>query len=153
MLTTILYGLISGSTLFIGAIIGIYMKIPKYLSGVIMAFGSGVLVSALTFDLMDNAFDTGGFDSVAIGFLVGTLLFVIGDYLIDHAGGHNRKHIHSNIHVNKRLKMNKTNKVIFCRDQCIVIHFADASIISITYNQQFEIYTNSGSDIILDIIA
>jgi ZIP family zinc transporter len=97
MVMAAIFGLISGSTLFIGALLGMYLKIPKYILGAIMAFGSGVMVSALTFDLMENAFVTGGFVSVSIGFLIGTLLFVIGDYLIDHAGGHFRKHGHGKI--------------------------------------------------------
>lgn len=96
-----IFGFISGSTLFLGALLGMYLKMPKYVIGGIMAFGSGVMISALTFDLMENAFLSGGFGAVSIGFLIGTLLFVIGDYLIDHSGGHFRKHGHGKIHANK----------------------------------------------------
>ncbi len=101
MTTAIIYGFVSGSTLFIGALLGIYLNVPKYISGIIMAFGSGVLISALTFDLMEDAFLTGGFASVSIGFMAGTILFVIGDYLIDHLGGHHRKHGHGRLHETK----------------------------------------------------
>lgn len=94
MTTAAIYGFIGGSTLFVGALLGIYLNVPKYAVGAIMAFGSGVLVSALTFDLMENAFLAGGFDSASVGFIAGTLLFVGGDYLIDHWGGHFRKHGH-----------------------------------------------------------
>ncbi|MBK5244389.1 MAG: ZIP family zinc transporter [Eubacteriaceae bacterium] len=97
-----IYGFISGSTLFIGALLGMYLKVPKYVIGAIMAFGSGVLISALTFDLMETAFVSGGFDSVSIGFIAGTLLFVLGDYLIDHLGGHFRKHGHGKIYANSK---------------------------------------------------
>jgi ZIP family zinc transporter len=85
------YGLVSGSTLFIGALIGIYLNIPTRLLGAILAFSSGVMISSLTFDLMENAFLSGGFASVSIGFLSGTLLFVLGDYLIDRADAYFRR--------------------------------------------------------------
>jgi len=101
LLTASLYGLISGSALFIGALIGLYLAVPRSISAIIMSFGSGVLVSALTFDLMERAFQTGSFYSVAIGFTVGTLLFVLGDYFIDRFGGHHRKRIHGKKHALK----------------------------------------------------
>ncbi|MBC3889806.1 ZIP family zinc transporter [Acetobacterium paludosum] len=109
MTTAAIFGLISGSTLFIGALLGMYLKVSKYAIGAIMAFGSGVLISALTFDLMENAFLSGGFDSASIGFIAGTLLFVIGDYLIDHLGGHFRKRRHGKIHTNKTDQKNDVN--------------------------------------------
>jgi len=97
-----IYGFISGSTLFIGALLGMYLKVPKVVVGAIMAFGSGVLISALTFDLMETAFVSGGFVSASIGFIAGTLLFVVGDYLIDHLGGHFRKHGHGKIYAKSK---------------------------------------------------
>lgn len=107
MTTAAIFGFISGSTLFVGALLGMYLKVPKYFIGAIMAFGSGVLISALTFDLMENAFISGGFISVSLGFIAGTLLFVVGDYFIDHFGGHSRKHVHGKSHIN-RSKAQKT---------------------------------------------
>ncbi len=44
-----------------------------------MAFGSGVLISALAFDLMDDAYHRGGLDSTAIGFVSGAVLFSLGN--------------------------------------------------------------------------
>lgn len=102
MLTAGIYGLIGGTALFFGALIGLYLKVSKQTVGAIMAFASGVLISALTFDLMENAYQTGGFDSVSVGFIVGAMLFVGGDYLIDRYGGHFRKHGHGKKHINKK---------------------------------------------------
>ena len=48
-----------------------------------MAFGSGILVSALTFDLMEEAFETGGVAWVVGGFALGALVYVVLDYLLD----------------------------------------------------------------------
>ena len=56
-----------------------------------MAFGSGVLICALTFGLMEEAFKHGGFDAIIIGFLLGGLVFIFGDFLIHRYGGRNHK--------------------------------------------------------------
>ncbi len=98
MITAFVYGLIGGAALLLGAVVGIYTNISKRLVGAIMAFGSGVLISALTFDLMAKAYESGGFDSTSIGFLSGAVLFVGGDYLIDRFGGHWRKRGHGERH-------------------------------------------------------
>jgi len=102
MITAGVYGLIGGIALFIGALVGIYLKVSKQTVGAVMAFASGVLISALTFDLMENAYQTGGFDSVSVGFIAGAVLFVGGDYLIDSYGGHFRKYGHGKKHINKK---------------------------------------------------
>lgn len=106
MLNAGVYGLIGGAALFIGALIGIYMKVSQRVVGVVMAFGSGVLISALTFDLMEKAYKSGGFDSVSIGFITGALLFVGGDYLIDSFGGHYRKLKHGTQHLTRQATAN-----------------------------------------------
>jgi len=59
-----------------------------------MAFGAGVLICALTFGLMEEAFSLGGFDATIIGFLLGGLTFILGDYMILRLGGrHKRKRL------------------------------------------------------------
>ncbi len=102
MITAFIYGLIGGAALLLGAAVGIYTNISKRIIGAIMAFGSGVLISALTFDLMSKAYESGGFDSTSTGFLLGAVLFVGGDYLIDRSGGHWRKRRHGERHAAAR---------------------------------------------------
>src|SRR5947209_7071583 len=68
-LTAGLWGLLAGSALLIGAAGGYAVNVSQRMVAAIMAFGSGVLISALCFDLMDEAYRRGGFDSTAIGFL------------------------------------------------------------------------------------
>src|SRR5665647_1406618 len=116
MITAAMYGLIGGMALFIGALIGLYMKVSKRTVGVVMAFGSGVLISALTFDLMEKAYQSGGFDSVSIGFIAGALLFVFGDYLIDSYGGSSRKSGHGTRPVSyTHLRAHETDSYLVCR--------------------------------------
>jgi len=91
MLQAILYGLIGGGTLLIGAAYGLMFKLKQSTIARIMAFGAGVLICALTFGLMEQAFKHGGFDAVIIGFLVGGLVFIGGDYLVHAKGGRKYK--------------------------------------------------------------
>ena len=56
-----------------------------------MAFGSGVLISALTLDLMQEAFTKGGFDSTAAGFIAGSLLYSLGNWYLAKRGAKHRK--------------------------------------------------------------
>jgi ZIP family zinc transporter len=86
-----LWGLLSGSALVIGAGVGYYLNIPQRLVAGIMAFGSGVLISALSFDLMDEAYKGGGFDSTSIGFVGGALIYTIANIIVSKRGAKHRK--------------------------------------------------------------
>jgi ZIP family zinc transporter len=57
----------------------------------ITAFGSGVLISALSLDLMEEAYPKGGFGSTALGFLGGAVIFTGANWLLDHHGAKHRK--------------------------------------------------------------
>lgn len=51
-----------------------------------MAFGAGVLISALSFDLMDEADKEGGFDSTAIGFISGATIYTAANWYLAYQG-------------------------------------------------------------------
>lgn len=91
MYRAILFGFIGGGTLLLGAAFGLMFKLKQKTIARIMAFGAGVLICALTFGLMEQAFTHGGFDAVIIGFLVGGLVFIGGDYLVHAKGGRKYK--------------------------------------------------------------
>src|SRR5215217_8037483 len=86
-----LWGLLAGSALLIGAGLGFYFNLPQRLVAAIMAFGSGVLISALCFDLMEEAYRRGGFDSTAYGFLGGAVVFTLANWLLEKKGARHRK--------------------------------------------------------------
>jgi zinc transporter, ZIP family len=86
-----IWGLLAGSALVIGALIGYFSRIKQRLIAGIMSFGSGVLISALSFDLMDEAYKTGGFDSTAIGFLSGAIIYTVANILVSRKGAKHRK--------------------------------------------------------------
>ena len=49
------WGLLAGSSLVIGALITLTFQISPRAIGLIMAFGAGVLISAVAFDLVEEA--------------------------------------------------------------------------------------------------
>ncbi len=91
------WGFVGGSALILGATIAWFVTLPQRLIAGIMAIGSGVLISAVAFDLMDEAFQRGGFDSTAIGFLGGALVYTIANIAISKKGARHRKRSGSNV--------------------------------------------------------
>lgn len=85
------WGLVGGSALLIGACLGYFVKIPQRVIAAIMAFGAGVLISALSFELMDKAYQRGGFDSTAIGFISGAAIYTAANLHIGSQGAKDRK--------------------------------------------------------------
>ena len=86
-----LWGLLSGSALVLGALVGYFLPVPRRLTAAIMAFGAGVLISALSFDLMDDAYRRGGLNAAAIGFLAGAAIFTFANIALAKAGARRRK--------------------------------------------------------------
>ncbi|MBD0289098.1 MAG: ZIP family zinc transporter [Flavisolibacter sp.] len=86
-----MWGLVAGSALIIGAAVGYFTSISQRWIAAIMSFGSGVLISALSFDLMDEAYKRGGFDSTAIGFVSGALVYTVANILLANKGAKHRK--------------------------------------------------------------
>ncbi|NTU69673.1 ZIP family metal transporter, partial [bacterium] len=95
MIIAFIFGLIAGLALLLGTMFGLYLKPSKKVVAMIMAFGSGVLISAVTFDLVEDAYNKAGIFLITIGFFAGALTFVIGDWMIGKRGGHHRKHLKS----------------------------------------------------------
>ncbi len=92
MLEAFLWGLGAASSLVIGAMLATYFRVPKRLLGLVMAFGVGVLISAVSFELVEEAFQTTNRGwSVAAGLIIGALVFFVGDSLIERMGGRHHR--------------------------------------------------------------
>lgn len=91
MLEAGLWGLLSGSALVIGALIAWLFALPKQLIAGVMAAGSGVLISAVAFDLMDEAFVQGGLLAAGAGFLGGAVAYTLANMAVSRAGARHRK--------------------------------------------------------------
>ena len=86
------WGTLAASSLVIGALVALFFRISLSAIGLIMGFGAGVLISAVAFDLVEEAADiASGHGAVIAGIFVGCGVFFGGDWLIDRSGGANRK--------------------------------------------------------------
>jgi ZIP family zinc transporter len=90
MLEAGLWGLAGASALVIGAVIGLAGRVPRPVVALALAFGSGALVSALAFDLTEDAFAQGGTLPVAAGLAAGALAFFAGNQLLQRHGAARR---------------------------------------------------------------
>ncbi len=86
-----LWGLCGGGALVLGAAVAWSLHIPRRIIAGIMAFGAGVLISALAFDLTQEAADVGGILPTALGFAVGSAAYVAANTVLDRAGARHRK--------------------------------------------------------------
>ncbi|MDT0214213.1 ZIP family zinc transporter [Rothia sp. ARF10] len=90
-----LWGLLAGGALVIGAAVAWFVRVPQRVVATIMAFGAGVLISALSFDLVDEAERTGGLVPTAGGFLAGAVVYVAANVLLARRGARHRKRSHA----------------------------------------------------------
>src|SRR5215218_10833470 len=90
MLEAGVWGLIGASSLLIGAVAGLLLHIPTRAVGLILAFGAGTLISAVAFELTEEAYRLGGADTVALGLALGALTYFSGSVAIAHRGGAGR---------------------------------------------------------------
>ncbi len=91
MLVAAWWGFVGGAALLVGALMGLYLKVSLRAIGLVMAFGAGVLISAVAFELTEEAYRSAGSTAAALGLAAGSLTFFTGDWLIDRRGGHRRK--------------------------------------------------------------
>ncbi len=86
------WGTLAASSLVIGAGLALVFRIGFRTIGLIMGFGAGVLISAVSFDLVEEATQkSSGQVSVAAGIFAGCGVFFGGDWLINRLGGGERK--------------------------------------------------------------
>ena len=83
MLAAAIYGLLASAGFFVGVVFGLVASPPRRVVASIVAFGSGVLVSALTFELMEEAFAGGSVPFTVGGFLLGALIYVVADVALE----------------------------------------------------------------------
>ncbi len=98
---SIFLGIVAGSSLVIGAALGIYVKAPKRVVAAVMAFGAGALIESLAIELALKGADHlivgekfspfAGWLWVAGGFLVGGAMYSGATIALDNAGAAARK--------------------------------------------------------------
>src|SRR3954468_17129801 len=86
-----LWGLLAGGALVVGALIALFVPVSRTVVASVMAFGAGVLISALAFDLVDDAEKSGGLTPTIIGFLAGAVVYLGANLLLARFGARHRK--------------------------------------------------------------
>lgn len=85
------WGLLAGGALVIGALVAWFIEVPAKVVAAVMAFGSGVLVSALAFELFEEAANTGGLWPAVAGFAAGSLTYMLANLVLARFGARHRK--------------------------------------------------------------
>jgi ZIP family zinc transporter len=85
------WGALAASSLVIGALLGMARSWPNSLVGLVLAFGAGALISAVSFDLFAEGQQIGDPGFVALGLAVGAIVYFAGDRLLESRGGGRRR--------------------------------------------------------------
>ena len=86
MAAAIGWGALAASSLILGALLGLARKWPDRVVGLVLAFGAGALISAVSFDLAEEGLEIGSPGAVAAGLAVGALAFYVLDGAFDRGG-------------------------------------------------------------------
>lgn len=92
MFAAFAWGFLAAATLIAGGAYALRRGVGDRTLGIVMAFGSGVLISSVAYELVGEAFAAHhGNGAIAAGLFAGSLVFFTGDTLIDRMGGADRK--------------------------------------------------------------
>ncbi|WP_326595206.1 ZIP family metal transporter [Streptomyces sp. NBC_01803] len=86
-----MWGLVAGSALLLGAVVGYRVRVPQWLVASVMAFGAGVLISAVSFELVGEAYEQAGLGPTVVGTVGGAVAFTAGNAWLAYRGARNRK--------------------------------------------------------------
>lgn len=85
------WGVVAASALLLGALLGWWLRFSNRAIAYVMAFGSGILLSALSFELVGDSLAKSGIAWVAGGFMLGAVIFSAVNRLINQGGVKHRK--------------------------------------------------------------
>ncbi|MDG4760886.1 ZIP family zinc transporter [Micromonospora sp. WMMD710] len=85
------WGLLAGSALLVGAAVGWFARVPQTLIASVMAFGAGVLLSAVSYELIEVAHDQGGMLPTVLGAAGGASAYTLANVALARRGARNRK--------------------------------------------------------------
>lgn len=82
---------LSASGLLVGGLIGYYAEPSRRTVAWVMAFSSGVFITVIAFDLVEESYSTAGMVPTGIGFLAGAILFTALTAALGRYGEHQRR--------------------------------------------------------------
>lgn len=84
--TALAWGALAASSLVVGALIALVRPWSRRAVGLVLGFGAGALISAVSFELAAEGVDAGGADAVAVGLALGAFTFYAADGLLARLG-------------------------------------------------------------------
>lgn len=81
--TALLFGVVASTPLIIGSLIGVRFKLPKRILAIMLSFAAGSLITALAFELFQDAYEQGGIMLAAVGLFTGALVFTVLSAFLD----------------------------------------------------------------------
>ena len=87
MAAALFWGVVAASSLVLGALLALARDWPERLVGLVLAFGAGALISAVSFELAEEGVEAGGGLPVGIGLALGALTFYTLDGVVSGSGG------------------------------------------------------------------
>lgn len=87
MLEALGWGAVAASSLLIGALVGLLRPWPPRAIGLVLGFGAGALISAVSFELAQDGVKIGGGAAVGIGLAAGALTYYVCDVEIERRSG------------------------------------------------------------------
>ncbi|MFG3618462.1 ZIP family metal transporter [Nocardia sp. NPDC047654] len=85
------WGLLAGSALLIGALVGFLARVPTKIVASVMGFGSGVLLSAVSFELIADAHERAGLPPTVFGAVSGAVIYTLANLALARRGARHRK--------------------------------------------------------------
>jgi zinc transporter, ZIP family len=76
------WGALAASSLVIGALLALARRWPSRQVGLVLAFGAGALISAVSFELAQEGLAVGDAGSTALGLAAGALTYYVLDGLL-----------------------------------------------------------------------
>ncbi len=89
-----LWGLLAASGLVLGAVLAWVLRPPTRVVAGVLAFGCGLLISAVAFELVAEGFHQGGSVPLIAGALLGSLLYTGANALVTRQGGRHHRRSH-----------------------------------------------------------
>ena len=82
------WGALAASSLVVGAWLALVREWPGWLVGLVLSFGAGALIAAVSYELAQESFDLGDQGITALGLAAGALTFYLADGVIS---GHGKR--------------------------------------------------------------
>jgi ZIP family zinc transporter len=80
------WGAVAAASLVVGMLLGLARVWPDRLIGLVLAFGAGALVSAVSFELFEEGVKVGGATAVGLGLAAGAIVYFVLARAVEHMG-------------------------------------------------------------------